>query len=152
LGFPISYPPVHTNDNREWWNGLYGMTTKPITELVKLARSWAQAPEMVVKGKGFQNRGYDRGDRAYHLISEGTDALECEIRASEDSPIVNVALVVEKWGPRGVNLQIDGKQVPRGKQFRYGYNYQMDGTTLLAWISLEASAPVTIKLTQENEK
>jgi hypothetical protein len=42
LGFPISYPPIHTNDTREWWNGLYGMTTKPIGDLVELARSWSQ--------------------------------------------------------------------------------------------------------------
>ncbi len=35
LGFPISTPPVHEKDGRSWWNGLYGMTDKPLDELVR---------------------------------------------------------------------------------------------------------------------
>lgn len=149
LGFPISYPPVHTNDNREWWNGLYGMTTKPMAELAKLARSWAQAPALVLKGKGFQSKGYDRGDRAYHVEradAEGDGTFEGEICASEDSPLVNIAFVVQNWGHAGAKLQMDGKPVARGSQFRYGCLQQMEGSMLLVWIKVETSSPVSIRL------
>jgi hypothetical protein len=153
LGFPISYPPIHTNDTREWWNGLYGMTSKPIGELVKLARSWAQAPELVVKGHGFRSEGFDRGDRAYQIRREGANGdgpLECEVHASADSPLVNVALAVRNWGPAGAKLQIDGQPVPRGRQFRYGHRHELEGSTLLVWIKLEATKPITILLAREN--
>ncbi len=149
LGFPISYPPVHTDGTREWWNGLYGMTGKPIAELTKLARSWAQAPELVIKGDGFTTTGFDRGERAYQLTrDDATTAktLECEIRASAESPLVNVPLVIRNWGEAAATLQIDGQAVARGKAFRFGHRYLLDGTTLLVWIQLEATKPVTIRL------
>jgi len=53
LGFPISYPPVHEAGDRCWWNGLYGMTDKSIQELVTVARSWAEAPELSIQGRGY---------------------------------------------------------------------------------------------------
>ncbi len=153
LGFPISYSPVYTNDTREWWNGLYGMSTKPITQLTGLARSWSQAPELVLKGKEFSSAGFDRGDRAYQLAraaAADSGALECEIKASADSPLVNVALVVKNWGTAGANLQINGQPVPRGSKFRYGHRHELDGSTLLVFIQREATSPITIQLTPEH--
>ena len=152
LGFPISYPPIHTNDTREWWNGLYGMTTKPIGDLVQLARSWSQAPELVLKGRGFSSAGFDRGERAYQLDREnpeGPEALSFEIRASTDSPVVNLALVVRNWGTAGAKLEIDGQPVACGKQFRYGHRHELEGSTLLVWIQREATRPMTIQLTPQ---
>jgi hypothetical protein len=150
LGFPISYPPVHTDGTREWWNGLYGMTDKPIAELAKLARSWAKAPDLLVKGEGFSSAGYDRGERAYQLTCAAPadgKPFECEIRASEESPVVNLPLVIRNWGEAGATLRIDGQPVARGKAFRLGHRYLLDGATLLVWIKLEAAKPITILLT-----
>jgi hypothetical protein len=149
LGFPIAYPPVHTDGTREWWNSLYGMTDKPITELAKLARSWAQAPDLVVTGDGFRSTGFDRGERAYQLTRDAATAgkpLECQIRASEESPLVNLALVIQNWGEAAATLQIDGQTVARGKQFRLGHRYLLDGATLLVWIKLDTTKPVTRRL------
>jgi len=151
LGFPISYPPVHTDDTREWWNGLYGMTSKPIGELVKLARSWAQPPELVLKGNGFRSQGYDRGQRAYQLRCGDGGAgapLEGEFRASEDSPLVNLPLIVHGWGSADAALEINGKPVARGKQFRFGHVHQPDESTLLVWIQLEATGSTTLRLSR----
>jgi hypothetical protein len=150
LGFPISDPPIHTNDTREWWNGLYGMTPKPIGQVAKLARSWSQAPELVLQGQDFRSAGFDRGDRAYQLTranAEVTTSLTCEIRASIAAPLVNLALVVRNWGAGGATLELDGHPVPRGKEFRYGYRHELDGSTLLVWIQREATRPLTIRLT-----
>ncbi len=152
LGFPISYPPLHTSETREWWNGLYGMTDKPIEELAKLARSWSQAPELVLKGQGFRSAGFDRGERAYQLSraeAPASHALDCQIQASADSPLVNLPLVVRNWGTAGAALQMDGQTVPRGSQFRYGHRHELEGSTLLVWIKREAVVPVTIRLTPE---
>ena len=149
LGFPISQPPLHTSETREWWSGLYGMTPKPIEELVQLARSWAQAPEMVIKGNGFRCDGYDRNQRSYQIRRTDAEAgapLEAEIRASETSPLVNLPLVVHGWGSADAALEINGKPVPRGKQFRFGHLHQLDESTLLVWIQLEATGSTTLRL------
>lgn len=154
LGFPISSPPVHEKNGRSWWNGLYGMTDKTIEELVVVARSWSQAPELKLKGTDFANRGYDKSERAYQLICEGpeTDSvLECEFAASEASPICNIPLVVKNWGNAGVGLEIDGKRVKQGKNFRVGYRHLVDGSNLVVWIKLESTKPVSIKLTRKGD-
>jgi hypothetical protein len=151
LGFPISDPPLHSSDTREWWCGLYGMTPKPIGELVTLARSWTQAPEMRLTGNGFHCDGYDRGQRSYQircLDANGAAPLEGEIRASGTSPLVNLPLVVHGWGTADAALEIDGKSVPRGKQFRFGHVHHLDESTLVVWIQLEATQATTLRLSR----
>ena len=61
----ISYPPLHEKGGRMWWNGIYGMTDKPLAELVKLARSWNRPPAVKILGPGYRYEGYDRGQRAF---------------------------------------------------------------------------------------
>ena len=97
-----------------------------------------------------RSAGFDRGDRAYQLTranAEVTTSLTCEIRASIAAPLVNLALVVRNWGAGGATLELDGHPVPRGKEFRYGYRHELDGSTLLVWIQREATRPLTIRLT-----
>ena len=151
LGFPISSPVRHKSaEGREWWNALYGMTDKPFSELVLLARSWSRPPELRVRRGAFRAIGYNRAERAYALKRTGGEsaaALEAELAGSADSPVRNVALVVEDWGDTGAALKIDGKAVPRGMRFRYGLRHTLTGADLVAWIELQADRAVTITIT-----
>ena len=119
LGFPISRPPIHDAGDREWWNGLYGMTEEPFDALVSVARSWSHAAELRVSGTAFGARGFDRSERAYMLSRVGSEAagalLRFELLASSESPVRNVALVIENWGDAGAKLSVDGKAVARGR-------------------------------------
>jgi hypothetical protein len=72
--------------------------------------------------------------------------LEGEILASETSPLVNLPLVVRGWGTADAVLEINGKPVPRGAQFRFGHRHELEESTLLVWIKLEATGPTTLKL------
>jgi hypothetical protein len=45
-----------------------------------------------------------------------------------------------------VALEIDGMPVPRGKDFRYGHQAAIEGVNLCAWIRLESTKPVRLKL------
>ncbi|MBW1903564.1 MAG: LamG domain-containing protein, partial [Deltaproteobacteria bacterium] len=47
--FPISYPVIHEKGDRYFWNGLYGINGMDMEEVVELGRSWAFAPEIVIK-------------------------------------------------------------------------------------------------------
>ena len=156
LGFPISSPVRHKSaEGREWWNALYGMTDKRFSDLVPLARSWSRPAELRVKQGAFAAIGYNRAERAYRLKRDaGKSAvpLEAELMASPDSPLRNVAFVIEDWGHTGAALKIHGKAIPRGTRFRYGVRHTLTGSDLVAWIELQADQPVTITITPAGDQ
>ena len=154
FGFPISNPPIHEKDGRSWWNGLYGMTDKTSAEaLLPLARSYAQPAVMSVEGRGFVGQGFDPGERAYKIVAEEPGqgrALAVKFAGSEESPIENLALVIEGWPESEVALKINGKSVTRGKTFRYGFRHLVDSTRLIVWVEHQSTEPVTLTLTRQD--
>ena len=152
LGFPISEPPLHrVADGRDFRCSLYGMTDRPFSELVELARSWARAPELRVLRGGFRSLGYDRSQRAYRLLrsADTLGDLELSFAASPASPLRNLALLVEGWGEMGASLALDGRSVPRGAGFRLGYLRTLEATHLVAWIETRGEAPIRIRLSPD---
>ena len=153
LGCPMSNPPLREKDGRTWWNGLYGMTDKPIAELVTVARSWSQAPELTVQSQGFTSSGYDRGERAYQIACADPAAasvLRCRLAADLESPICNIPMVIANWGNAGATLKISGKTLDRGKDFRVGHRYCLESTDLVLWIKLRSTEPVSLELAPAN--
>jgi len=151
LGFPISDPPLHEGvDGRDFWNGLYGMTDRPFTDLVMFARSWETPPMAKLSARGYTSEGYDSSERAYNVTRHedaGNVPLRMTLAASSTSPVRNVALVVTNWGNHGATLVADGQPVVRGPRFRYGYRYTLQGTDLVVWIEASTERPLSIELT-----
>ena len=147
LGFPISYPPVHEGEDRCWWNGIYGMTDLPMETLITLARSWNYPPGLRLSD-GFEDRGYDRGQRAFLLGRSGpsTGGLQIQVAASRDRPVYNPALVVLGWGTSGVELAIDGEEIAMGPDFRVGHRHGLEGSDLIVWLRHEATEPFEMTL------
>jgi hypothetical protein len=149
LGFPISEPPLHRGpDGRDYRCSLYGMTDRPFSDLVELARSWARAPELRVASEGFTSLGYDRSERAYRLARTAETArdLELMLAASPTSPARNLAVVVENWGEADAALSLDGAPVPRGPAFRFGLRRSLERTDLVVWIEVRREGAVRIRL------
>lgn len=93
---------------------LDGLTTKPAAELVPLAKSWLAPPKLTLTGATFRTDGYDPTQRAYIVTRQAGSAaaaLEATLAASEESPLVNPAIVVQNWGAEGARIRIDGKPV-----------------------------------------
>jgi len=152
LGFPISSPPQHEKDGRSWWNGLYGMTDLSMEDLVFVANSWNNAPDLEIQAKGFESRGYDLGQRAYVIERDAKppgDTLSLRLQASEKSPVCNPAFVVNNWNAESLTLTVNGKQIPRGKDFRYGVCHALDGSKMMIWIKIKSTEPCTISLSQK---
>lgn len=152
LGFPISEPPLNRGpDGRDYRCSLYGMTDRPFAELVELARSWSRAPELRVARGGFRSLGYDRSERAYRLVrsAEAWRPLELSLDASPDSPVRNLAVVLEGWGEAGAALAVDGRAVARGAAFRLGHVRSLERTDLVVWIEARSDAPLRIRLAPE---
>ena len=124
------------------------MTDKSAVSLVDLARSWNYPAEMKVAGSAYRSEGYDYTQRAYILKTKKQGAkLELEFAASKDRPLFNLALVVKKWGPNNPALKIDGRGVPRGKDFRFGIEYDVEGNAdLIVWIKKQAKKTTRISL------
>jgi hypothetical protein len=143
-----NWGPYETTDASMTKIMLNGLTDKTVEELVPLTRSWANPPELKVVGSGFENEGYDATDLAFHLTCKnGAKPLTMKIAAGKESPVVDPAFVVNNWGYGGADLQVNGKAIGHGKDFRVGHRERLDGTDLIVWFRFETTEPVTIKLT-----
>ncbi len=112
-----------------------GLTTKPASELVPLAKSWLSAPSAEVVGEAFRSEGYDPAQRAFVVARMGAAkpaTLTLTLGASESSPAVNPAIVVKDWGIEKAQLKINGKPVAWGKDFPRGFSR---GSTARTWWS-----------------
>jgi hypothetical protein len=131
---------------------LHGLTGETdVDALIPLARSWETPPVLRLQGSGYRGGEYDKAQRAYRVekISGDSRALEATLEASPESPLVNVALVVEGW-PAGAEarLLIDGKAAPGGPGFRQGIERTPEGATaLVVWIETQATSPMRLVLT-----
>ena len=100
---------------------LNGMTDKGAAALIPLAASWGAAPPLKLVKRPGESFGYDPAQRAYVLSCDNAAAgcaLDLELLASPASPGVNPAFVVKGWRNAGAALRINGKSVPRGRDFR----------------------------------
>jgi len=126
---------------------LYGMTDIPAVSLVPLARSWNYPPKLKIKSSGFSGGEYDYKQRAYLIkATEGPATLEFELAASDTSPVVNPAFVIENWGDHDAALKINGRVIKRGRSFRLGHRKSLQGTDLVIWIEKQSTAALNIQL------
>ena len=135
-----------------WLNG-FTTSRDPAKELAALARSWQNAPEARVGGgTGATVHGYDLAERAFLVGLEPRtqpEALTLDITASVDSPVVNPAFLINNWGTRNAELDINGSAVPRGKSFRLGRYTTLgleDGRVwqdvLIVWAKVSSTEPI----------
>lgn len=143
-------PPPHKGDGDfYWWTWMYGATTQPAVSLVSIARAWLKAPGL--SGENFTSR-YDLTQRCYVVSPKGsgqTQGLKFRLEAGPDNPVVNPAFVVENWGHRGAAVRMNGREIPRGKDFRIGFIRRINRYDLVVWMQLESKSPVTIELGPE---
>lgn len=127
---------------------LYGMTDQTPESLAVLARSWNDPPAMVISGPSYSYSGYDYTQRAYRVkCNDAGRPLQIDIAASEKSPIHNVVLVVDNWAAHEVSLLLDGTTVPRGKAFRYGIEYDVEGKCqLIAFVKHNSTNRTRVEL------
>jgi hypothetical protein len=128
---------------------MYGMTNQPKEHLVKLARSWNYPPAMKVMSDNFRFEKYDRNERAYKLdCMKVGQSLSIVLQGTDKEPVLNPVFVVNHWNPENLKMKIDGREVPRGPEFRYGTEYGIDGTPrTIIFIKLDARAAKRIEFT-----
>jgi len=135
---------------RKFWSSwMYGASKQTPGELAVLGRSWLQPPALKVLKGDFKSKGYDFTQRAYILDCSNKDAqsLELELLTNSESPLVNACFVINGWEKDNVTLQMDGKELMSGKDYRIGKRRDLEREDLIVWVEKksEASARILIK-------
>jgi hypothetical protein len=155
LGHIVNYWHYRRTDNTLEQVYLQGMTNAadPVKELVSLAWSWIAAPRLQMDGleMSYTVITYDHAQRAYIVPREGRGPRELEFALEGDEDmrefgapmrIVNPAFIVKDWGKAPVTLEMNGRPVAQGPDFRVGY----EGTDLILWLRLKTSEPISLRL------
>jgi hypothetical protein len=129
---------------------LIGLTSKPASDVAAVGRSWLQAPKLILSGGEFATQGYHSTQRAYVLARHGAAAEQVDfvLEASESSPVLNPAIVIEGWGESDPVLAIDGKTVAGGADFRFGHVDRIEGTDLVLWVRHQSTRPVRFTISR----
>ena len=125
---------------------LQGMTKGKAGELVPLAKSWLHAPEMIIPSEGYKGGIYDESERAYLLekTRKFSTSVDLHLKGSEESPLINPAIIIKNWGNHQATISIDGKLRVPGSDFRQGIRKGVEGDDLILWLRLDRKSPVEI--------
>ncbi|HSH18857.1 MAG TPA: LamG domain-containing protein, partial [Draconibacterium sp.] len=152
-GRSVSAPDRASHSSLSWGNpggeaAIYGMINQSDNKLVVLARSWNYPPEIILNNSDYKSQGYDYKQRAFVLKSENQgNNLDLIFNASEESPLLNPAFVIQNWDGSDLKLIIDNEEIPRGKDFRYGMEYDVEGNiSLIIWIKKTITSKTNILL------
>jgi len=127
---------------------LQGMTKTKAEELVPIAKSWLHAPEMVISSVGFKGGNYDEAERAYTLEKTAGDdnSLEFILKGSEESPLINPAIIIKNWGKHQATISINGENINLGENCKQGIRKSLEGDDLILWLRLNSKREVKILL------
>jgi len=143
--FPISNPVLHEENDRIYWNAIYGINGMGMKQLIELGRSWAYAAEMTIKGDNFTSHGFDRSERCYQIENnqKKNHKLELQLAGSKENPIHNPAFVIKNWTSEKAGIRVNGKAA---KDARIGFNHELEGDDLVVFLFLEKNEPVSISI------
>jgi hypothetical protein len=137
-------------ENRRTKVMLHGMTGLTVTDLVPLAKSWENPPELKLISKGYSTTGYDKPQRAWKLKKEaGAETpLSFSIAADKDHPLINPAFVIRNWGADGggLTVRLNGEKLEPGASVRHGYHNTLEGTDLIVWLERETTAQADVAI------
>jgi hypothetical protein len=124
---------------------LTGLTNKEAEDLLPLSKSWENPPK--VTAEGASKVEYNQAERAFDVYPEkGADEITMSFAGSEDSPLYNPAFVIHGAGNKDLKLELNGKLVPRGKDFRYGHKPNPGSVDVVTWIKYMSGDQTEIKL------
>jgi hypothetical protein len=131
---------------------LHGMTDKRVEDLVPLAKSWLNAPELKLNGNNFSSEGYDPTQAAYILETIKSDkplSLSFTLTANKEAPLITPAFVIKKWGQANVVIKMNGVILKKSEDYRVGYHQSIDGYNLIIWLKHQSDSPITIQIEED---
>jgi len=129
-------------------SSLIGMTNQTIESLLPLARSWNYAPTLSNVSQQFKSIGYDKYQRAYLLkaIDPNAKELDFQIEASAESPVQNLALVIENWSISQIKVKVNNKLIKMDVDYKVGSIEGLYLNKTILYLQLKSITPVTINI------
>jgi hypothetical protein len=125
---------------------LIGMIDDPteeqrVVKLVNLAKNWQYAPELILKGEGYQYEGYEIKEKAYILTNTvDFEDLNLIFKAKHEKPLINPAFVIKGMNKnKSFKLMINDKE---SNNYRSGY----EDDNLIIWIPISAMKETSFKI------
>ena len=118
---------------------LHGLTGEKAEDLVPLAAAWLSPAEL----SGVDGR-FDPVEKAY-IVSNATNAT-LTLAASQTSPVIDPAFILEGWTGSSVEVELNGQVMPQGAALRIGWKHAAERSDLIVWIEHTSTAPLTITL------
>jgi len=148
LGFPISDPVLHSEANRSWWAGLYGMTDRPIADLVRLGRAWIRPAAVASVKGGVKFAGFDAPEKAFvfDAAAAGAAPLGWTWEASEESPLVRPVVVLRNAAGPVKSVTLGGRALREGRDYTVGEVRRLEGRSLVLWLNVEAEGKTSVEL------
>lgn len=125
------------NTSKTYWScWMYGASAKTPGELAVLARSWLQPAVLKIKKGNYTSEGYDFTQRAYVLNCQDkkSDNLEIELQANQESPLLNICLLLNGVETENLTVQMDDKVLQKDTDYRIGKIRGLDREELIIWI------------------
>ncbi len=69
-----------------------------------------------------------------------------EILAGNDSPMVNICLVINGWETDDITVQLNDRELQVNKGYRMGQRKGLEREDLIVWIEYESVQPCKIKV------
>lgn len=140
-----TWKPYTEDKTSKSWMVMVHLTETPVAPSGS-GVAWPDAPKLTVLKGNCKSAGYDPSEGAYQLSSAAPDPVKLTLKASMDSPTVNPAFVIKGWGRSDISLSIDGKPIPRGPDFRYGFRKTDTVSDLIIWVKKQSTKPVTFEI------
>jgi hypothetical protein len=127
---------------------IFGMTEKPVADLVTLAKSWVSPPTLTIKSASNTSFTYDKFQKAYVFESgmPGSQELQFDLLASEQSPLINPAFIIKNWGQKEAEVMVNGNKLQRGSDFRLAHKSTLSGSDLIIWLKYQSTDLANIAL------
>lgn len=145
LGFPISSPIVRSEGHRSWWAGLYGMTDRPIADLVRLGRAWARPAAVASVKGGARFAGFDTPEKAFVFEAAGAGPLGWTWEASAESPLVRPVVILKNAGGPVRGVRLGGRALREGRDYAVGEVRRLEGRSLVLWLNIETEAKTSLE-------
>ncbi|WP_444921089.1 hypothetical protein ACJJID_00950 [Microbulbifer sp. CnH-101-G] len=137
-------PPFKQDDFSQTRLLLTGLSDMSTEQVVKLAKSWLQAPALI-NVKGSSDFGYDESQRAYYF--DATELLTFRLNGSGSNPIFNPAFVLEGWqSEKDIAVKINGQTTD---DFKWGNFRNTAGRkTTIVYLPLHSQDIVDVEICQ----
>ena len=136
-----------------WSSWMYGASKQTPEELATLSRSWIQPPALKILRGDFSSEGYDFTQRAYILnsLDEKAELLELEFKASQDSPLVNICMVLNGWEADQITVQMNDKELLENRDYRIGKRRGLESEDLVIWVENESTSTSRILVARKGD-